>query len=450
MKNNNNLLIYLFGLCLLPHVMHAQLSNNNANLVMQSGIYLVADNMSFQNNGNFQTSGTVKFTGSTNASVSGTTAPAFYTLEVNKPGAALQLQTGIAINNQIVFTNGLLNLNGYNIVLASNAYLNGESETSRITGTTGGYVQITYALNAPSAVNPGNLGAVITAAGNLGSTIIRRGHVSQTNGFSMGNSIYRYYDIIPTTNTSLNATLRINYFDAELNGLNENGLVVWKSLNTVTWNPLGADARSTTANFVTKTGIADMARFTLSSPINALPLVWGSFNTKCVTNGVAIHWQTEQENNTRLFVVSRSSDGANWQNIATLPAAGNSHSAITYSYTDASAINNAYYRIVQEDVDGRQTLSPVIKCSCAISDAASVYPNPAYTHTLVSIQTESATRVTLQLYDSKGVLVKQQTGNMSAGINQIDLPLGNLAQGIYTLAINWGNGKVKIVQLEKL
>src|SRR5438105_90384 len=176
MKNNiHHLKICFVGLCLLPQLIKAQLQNTGATIVMQSGTYLVADNMNFQNNGTFQTTGTVKFTGNSTTSVSGSTAPQFYTVELNKTGATLQLQTGITINNQILFTNGLLNLNGYNITLAANAFLNGESETSHITGTTGGYVQITYPLNSPTAANPGNLGAVITAAGNLGSTTIRRG-----------------------------------------------------------------------------------------------------------------------------------------------------------------------------------------------------------------------------------------------------------------------------------
>ena len=58
------------------------------------------------------------------------------------------------------------------------ALLQGEMERSHIIGATGGYVQIIMPLNAPAASNPGNLGATITSNKNLGSTIIRRGHVS--------------------------------------------------------------------------------------------------------------------------------------------------------------------------------------------------------------------------------------------------------------------------------
>ena len=43
------------------------------------------------------------------------------------------------------------------------ALLNGESETSSITGATGGYVEITNTLNASSSLNPGNLGAILSS-----------------------------------------------------------------------------------------------------------------------------------------------------------------------------------------------------------------------------------------------------------------------------------------------
>jgi hypothetical protein len=68
-------------------------------------------------------------------------------------------------------------------------------------------------------INPGNLGAFITSAANVGVVTIRRGHVSQS-GAGLASSINRYYSITAENNTNLNATLRLKYFDAELNGQN--------------------------------------------------------------------------------------------------------------------------------------------------------------------------------------------------------------------------------------
>lgn len=450
-KNIRHLIIFFWAICLLPQFVKGQLNNTGATIVMGSGTYLVVDSLDFQDNGTFiQTAGTVKFTGGINTWLSGNGSSRFYNLELNKTGASLLLQNNIGINNQVIFTAGLFNLNNYNITLDAAASLNGESETSRITGTTGGYVQITSDLNAPTAVNPGNLGAIITSAQNMGSTIIRRGHVSQTNFWGLGNSIFRYYDITPTNNTSLNATLNFNYFDAELNSLDENILTVLTSPGSYGWTDILFDSRDAVTNYVSKNSMTGFARVTLSSPLNALPLEWGSFNTKCVNNGMTISWKTLQESNTNAFYIRRSSNGRDWQTIATLAAAGNSNVGINYSYTDAQSFTGAFYRIVQTDLNGRQSLSPVLQSNCTVTDAVTVYPNPTYSNCWVSIQTAGSTPVLMRLYDSKGALVKQQLENVQAGTSQIVLPMNNMAKGIYNLLIRWGNGRIKTVKVEKL
>ena len=444
------LIIGLAGCCFLPQQAHSQLNNNGAAIVMENGAYLVIDSLDFQNNGTFsQSAGTVLFSGNINNYISGTNAPQFYNLALNKSGASLLLQNNITVNNQLSFTTGLLNLNNNNITLDAAASLNGESETSRITGPAGGYVQITSNLNAPSAVNAGNLGAVITSTQNLGSTIIRRGHVSQVNSSGMGNSIYRYFDIIPTNNSALDATLNYNYFDAELNGLTESMLIVATSPDNTTWTGQGYSVRNATTNWVTKTGMADFARVTLTSTLNALPLVWSAFNTACESNGVKINWKTLQESNTSAFYIRRSANGSNWQTIATIAAAGNSNTAITYSFTDPLSFSGALYRIVQEDRNGVQTLSPVLYSKCEIGDAVSVYPNPAYSQCWVSVQSAGSTMVTMRLYDSKGVLIKQQLETVQAGSNQLNFQMNGLPQGIYNLVIGWGSGKLKTVKIDK-
>jgi hypothetical protein len=146
-------------------------------------------------------------------------------------------------------------LNGFDLDLGSTGSLVNENENSRVIGPNGGQVSSTAILNGALLENPGNLGAVISSTQNMGSVAIKRGHQSQ-NGVGLTNSILRYYDITPANNVNLEASLQINYFDAELNGLNENTLVFVKTDNGVNWTTQGFDSRSTTTNFVTKTGIS--------------------------------------------------------------------------------------------------------------------------------------------------------------------------------------------------
>ncbi len=90
-----------------------------------------------------------------------------------------------------------------------------------------------------SNLNVGGMGAILTESSNLGSTVIRRAHTVQT-GLNGGTSIKRYYDITPTNNSGLNATLVFKYDDSELNGKPEPTLKLFSSTNSGTnWLYMG-------------------------------------------------------------------------------------------------------------------------------------------------------------------------------------------------------------------
>jgi hypothetical protein len=238
-----------------------------ATLKTTGGAIITVEGLHLDNDGTINLAagdGTFRFSGSSNTNISGTSIPVFDRLEMAKINTQLLLMGDINVTSRIDFTSGLLNLNNHKIILQPAAFLNGESESSRIIGSAGGYIEITTTLNTPSSVNAGNLGAVITSSQNLGSTTIRRGHVSQAGNPGMGSSIQRYYDILPSNNSSLNATLRFQYFDAELNGFDENAMLMWKSPDNINWSNQGFTSRDATLNYVEKTGITDFSRWTLA------------------------------------------------------------------------------------------------------------------------------------------------------------------------------------------
>lgn len=83
-------------------------------------------------------------------------------------------------------------------------------------------------------------------------------------------SVLRYYEILPTNNTNLDATLRFRYLDGELSGLDENSIEFFESENNINWTRLGFTSRDVTANFVEENGISTFKRFTLFEPNNGL------------------------------------------------------------------------------------------------------------------------------------------------------------------------------------
>jgi len=255
--------VFILFLLNTGHVLAQLTITNGAQFIITGNLQLTLSNTDLVNSGNLLPgSGTISFTGSSSSSIGGNQTSRFYNLQVNKSaGGNVVLLKPISIDQQINFTSGLLDLNGFDADLGTTGSLNGEQESSHIIGTNGGTVIFNTTLNAPSSANPGNLGMLITSAQNLGNTTIKRGHQSQANGSGTGNSILRFYDILPAGNTALNATLRFPYFDGELNGLDENSLILWEKQAAADWNALGFTNRSTTANYVEQNAVSAFNRF---------------------------------------------------------------------------------------------------------------------------------------------------------------------------------------------
>ena len=426
---------------------------SGASLSATGGATITLTSMDLDNDGiiSFQPGeGGFHFNGSDISSISGSVTPLFDVLSIAKTGGAyLFLEQNIQVGTEIDFYSGLIDLNGANILLMPNALLYTESETSRITGTNGGYVEITVPLNAPALANPGNLGAVISSSNNMGNVTIRRGHQSQANGFGAGNSIFRYYDITPTNNSALNATVHLSYFDAELNSLDESTLGLWTTPDAQHWSSKGFTSRDAAGNYVELAVMNSFSRVTLSSAANALPLVWGAFGTQCLSGQVRINWQTIQEQNTASFTIRRSTDGSNWTSIASIPAAGSSNSTLSYTYTDLPSAGAGYYQLIEQDADGRQTVSPVLTSQCGIMTVLKAYPNPVVNNCQVSVLSADRATITLQLLDAKGALLKQQARTLVAGNNQINLSMQEYTPGVYSLVVTWNDGKTKTLRLEK-
>ena len=177
-----------------------------------------------------------------------------------------------------------------------------------------------------------------------------------------------------------------------------------------------------------------------------LPVSFAGFNAACNGGKLNLKWNTANEQNTKEFSIEKSIDGTSWTFAGTIRANGQSSSVIQYSYQDNTPSN--YYRIVAVDHDGRKTTSPVIRSSCAAKEMISVFPNPARQTTSVSIQLNAATRVKLQVYNSKGALVYQLESLLQQGVNQIPIDLKANPSGMYIMTAEW-NGQKQTIKLMK-
>jgi hypothetical protein len=78
---------------------------------------------------------------------------------------------------------------------------------------------------------------------------------------------------------------------------------------------------------------------------------------------------------------------------------------------------------------------------CINHDEFKLSPNPAHDKIFINLSTGYSSRVTLEIFDSKGSLVKKQNVTILQGNNRISVDLTSLASGVYQIRANWNNGQ---------
>jgi len=352
-----------------------------------------------------------------------TTVPTFgssvnlnYTSSIENVTSGVELPTTSTVLNNLSITSSLgmvlgadATVNGILTLANGSLALNGHTLTYGTVVGTGGALSETQLLNAPSSANVGDLGALITSGIDLGSTIVKRGFNAQTG--NSNNSILRWYEITPTTNTGLDATLVFPYSEgAELNGIEEANLRLFKSTdNGSTWTLAGGSV-DIGANTVTLSGIDGFSRWTLGGGEAPLPVELASFTAGVKGKTVELRWKTESEVNSYMFEIQRSRSNSGWEKAGVVPASGNSNSPREYSFLDENIVVDKYrYRLRIIDNDGTAEYSGIIEVNIGTPDKFSLsqnYPNPFNPSTIINYQIPERSFVTLAVYDMLGNEVK--------------------------------------------
>jgi hypothetical protein len=309
---------------------------------------------------------------------------------------------------------------------------------------TGGPLTATRDLNSPSQANPGGLGLVISSSQNLGATTVTRGHAIQTapNG---NESIARYYDVAPTNNGGLGATLTFNYRDAELNGLSESNLELFRSTDGgSTWTERGQDDRDATANTVTLNGVDQLSRWTLGSENSPLPVELARFDAQVDHESVHLVWRTASETNNAGFHIQRQRPAKKaWTAVGFVEGHGTTSEPQTYRFKDANlpyAADSLVYRLRQVDLDGAFEYSPTVDVALAAPEKLALrgnFPNPFTDQTTIRYELPQRGRVELAVYNVLGQRIATLAeGRKEAGRHEATFAARNLPSGVYVVRLS--------------
>jgi autotransporter-associated beta strand protein len=263
-------------------------------------------------------------------------------------------------------------------------------------------------------------------------------------------SLVEYWNINSSITPSANDDAKIKLFWRAHSAVNSTTSSDWNNLRVVhfdgtDWNTEDNNAGAAQVSGVSKNwgsvisynDCANFSPFTLGTitSTNPLPVELISFNGVCEDGEIKINWSTASEFNSQAFLVQRSEDGIQFQTIATVPSAGNSAQLRTYSIIDASTETTSnYYRLVEIDQDGKQTIYSFIHVRCGEVNGMNVYYNQP--NVVVEVSSTTDKPISLNVFEISGKLIHQENKLVQRGYNSFNLNLKNkLADGIYIIQV---------------
>ncbi len=168
---------------------------------------------------------------------------------------------------------------------------------------------------------------------------------------------------------------------------------------------------------------------------NPLPIELNYFTAILNQNEVVINWQTATEENNDYFSIERSTNGYDFEEIATIAGAGNSSINLDYSYTDNNPkLGTSYYRLRQTDYDGDDEAFEIV----SINNDASIALNKKLSvewedESMVINLDQQRSNLNIELFDVNGRIIESKQVSTS---NRIEFETSFIPKGIYIVRVH--------------
>ena len=233
--------------------------------------------------------------------------------------------------------------------------------------------------------------------------------------------------------------LRVAHYD----GINQDCSINNNSSAGDTLVPIGSGPFGANAFYIDVLATR-FSEFGVNGSLSTLPVKWLSANATARKNEVLLQWRVANEMNNNGFEIQRSNDGFSYTTIGKVASRGNSETAVAYSFTDKTIVENStiYYRIKQVDKDNRFSLSQVMKVkldnihqivlqSNPVNNTATLRANSIISH--ISI-TDVSGRI---LYNAKH------------SSNKVLIDVSTFSRGVYVIKALLETGKERVLKMVK-
>jgi len=174
-----------------------------------------------------------------------------------------------------------------------------------------------------------------------------------------------------------------------------------------------------------------------------LPIELSSFNLKNGEKSILLNWETKSELNNDYFIILRSENGINFDEIGEVSGMGNSSSTVNYQFSDdRPLIGTAYYKLQQVDFDGEISFSQVLRTNFTLRNTFSLYPNPTNSDINLLLSVDVNTTIYIEVFDVLGKLVLVKNQVVLKGTNSVPLDTEMFNEGIYFCKVTFPNGNL--------
>lgn len=207
-----------------------------------------------------------------------------------------------------------------------------------------------------------------------------------------------------------------------------------------TLNANGGLGRLVAHGYALRNNVTSFSQHAIARTSQPLPVELVKLEGNCVLGGQnEIIWISASEVNNDHFIIQRSIDGIDFTDIAVIQGHGNSSAQNFYNYLDWQFAGKAYYKLVQVDVNGKQTDlgSVFVDCENEGKELFYVSNDINTTDLYVTFNATVAGNYTFRITDANGRLVHFESIEIdNTGIVQQFIDVSGIAAGVYMISLS--------------
>jgi hypothetical protein len=167
-----------------------------------------------------------------------------------------------------------------------------------------------------------------------------------------------------------------------------------------------------------------------------VPVELTAFFAMNVENGIMLKWTTASEKNNSGFMIERSMNKIDFNEVTFINGKGTTTEISDYEYVDQiSKPGSFFYRLKQIDFDGSTNYSNIVEAEVEGPDVfvlSQNYPNPFNPSTMIKISLPVDSHVKIELFSTLGEKVDELTNrDYSIGSHEINFDATQLSNGVY-------------------